>query len=76
MAYTTQQVEALEAALAEGAMRVKYDDPSGSKEITYQSRSEMVAQLNTMKRALGISSATRPNRILSQPSKGTNFAGY
>ena len=50
MAYTQQQVDDLEKAIAQGALRVRYND----KEIIYRSLEEMRAILNEMKNALGI----------------------
>lgn len=49
-AFTVEKVEALECAIAEGVLRVKYSD----KEVTYRSLSEMRQILNTMKKKLGL----------------------
>lgn len=50
MAYTLDQVTALEKALAQGITRVKYAD----REVYYNSRGQMKAQLLEMKRELGL----------------------
>lgn len=53
--YTLQNVAELEQALASGARRVRFSSAGGAtREIEYQSRAEMVAQLNAMKRELGL----------------------
>lgn len=50
MGWTQAQHDALEAAIAEGALRVKYED----RDITYQSPEQMQALLQRMKRGLGL----------------------
>lgn len=50
MAYTQAQHDALEAAIAEGAQRVKYED----RDVTYRTQAEMEALLAKMKRSLGL----------------------
>lgn len=65
MAFTIEQVSALEKAIAEGATRVRY----GDKEVEYRSLSDMIALLNAMKQELGIASASR--RKYASFSKGT-----
>lgn len=65
MAFTLDQVTALESAIAEGALRVKYAD----KEVEYRSLSDMMALLNSMKQELGLGTATK--RKFASFSKGT-----
>ena len=45
MAYTSEQITALESAIAEGALRVKYAD----KEVEYRPLDDMIRILNIMK---------------------------
>jgi hypothetical protein len=49
MAFTQAQVDVLEAAIASGALEVRY----GDKLVRYQSASEMKATLRRMKLELG-----------------------
>lgn len=46
--FTIERLQALEEAIAEGALRVKYSD----KEVEYRSLSEMMKIRDTMKKAL------------------------
>lgn len=57
MAWTQQQHDALERAIAEGAVSVQYED----RRVTYRSQAEMLTLLESMKRSLGLRSprATR-----------------
>lgn len=48
MAYTLEQITALETAIAQGALSVKYSD----KEVTYRSLEEMLKILSIMKGAV------------------------
>lgn len=48
MAFTSEQLAALEAAIAEGALRVRYD----GKEVQYRSLSEMMQIRNMMRQQL------------------------
>jgi hypothetical protein len=48
--FTKENLNSLEAAIAEGAMRVKYSD----KEIEYRSLKEMLKIRDLMKRELGL----------------------
>ena len=48
--FTLEKLTALECAIAEGALRVKYSD----KEIEYRSLNEMMKIRDIMKRALGL----------------------
>lgn len=66
MAYTIQQVQALQDAIASGAKDVQY----GDKRVTYQSAQEMRQTLETMKAELGIGTARR--RVFVSHSKGIN----
>ncbi len=46
MAYTTEQIERLEALLASGELSIRYGDEA----VTYQSREDLVATIALMKR--------------------------
>ncbi len=50
MAFTPSQLNALQAAIAQGTTRVKYQD----REVEYRSLSEMLQLLNIMKQELGL----------------------
>ncbi len=65
MAYTIEQVNALESAIAQGARKVKYSD----KEIEYNSLGEMRAQLEIMMAELNVSAGYVTRRITTY-SKG------
>lgn len=67
MAWTLQQYEALQAAIADGALTVKYAD----KVVTYRSLDEMFRILNMMGSQLGLTAAT-PRRTYASFSKGHN----
>lgn len=66
MAWTQAQHDALEAAIAEGVMKVKYED----KEVTYRSLSDMMKLLNSMKKSLGLIDASK-QAIYPTHSRGT-----
>lgn len=51
--FTQDQLNALEGAIAEGALRVKYSD----KEVEYRSLEEMLKIRDIMRNALGLNSA-------------------
>jgi len=63
-AYTKEQYDALCAAIAQGAMRVRY----GDKEVQYRTLSEMNQIKASIEQQLGITK--RKNRILTSFSKG------
>ena len=67
MAYTQDQVDRLEAAIAEGAVRVRYAD----REVVYRDLEEMRQTLGMMKAGLA-AAAGRPRRriIIFRTSKG------
>jgi hypothetical protein len=48
MAYTQDDIDALKAALASGARRVKFGSGPDSREVEYFTRAEMIAQLDDM----------------------------
>ncbi|MGC2781687.1 MAG: hypothetical protein WA418_39225 [Bradyrhizobium sp.] len=48
MAYTQDDIDTLKAALATGTRRVKFQSGSDSREVEYQSRADMIAQLEDM----------------------------
>ena len=64
MAYTQAQLVALEAAIAEGALTVKYQD----KQVTYRSLDEMIRLRNMMRREMGYSTGARA--VVPEFSKG------
>jgi hypothetical protein len=55
MAYTLEQVSALQDAIAQGVMKVKYSD----KEVEYRSLAEMQQILADMRAELGIGQKRR-----------------
>lgn len=55
MAFTQAQHDALQEAISQGVMRVKYAD----KEITYMTLQDMRSLLNQMKNELGTSLASK-----------------
>lgn len=48
--YTQEQLTALEAAVAQGTLRVRY----GDKEVEYRSLAEMLRVIDMMRKELGI----------------------
>lgn len=50
MAFTQDKLDALEEAIADGALKVKYSD----KEIEYRSLKEMLKIRDIMRKALGV----------------------
>lgn len=64
MAWTQQDLDNLEAAMATGAKRVKYAD----KEIEYNSWAEMLAARNLIREELGLN--TQPKMRLASYNKG------
>ncbi len=54
MAYTQTQLDALEEAIALGALEVEYDDPGGRKRVRYRSIEQMRSLRREMRRELGI----------------------
>lgn len=65
MAFTQQQHDILEAAIAQGALKVEY----GDKKVTYQSLTDMLRILKLMKADLGLNPAGN-GRKLASFSKG------
>ncbi len=61
MAYTLQQLEILEQAIAEGALRVRYD----GKEVQYRNLSEMLSIRDLMRRELLGEGRTSRRKYLS-----------
>lgn len=66
MAYTQTQLDALEAAIAEGALKVEY----GDKKVEYRSLNEMIRIRDVIKAALEGLPAQR--RTYASHSKGTH----
>lgn len=70
MAYTTEQLNALDAAIAEGALTVKYQD----KMVTYRSLDEMMRIRKLMRDELGLNGSSR-GRTFASFSKGHQPTG-
>ncbi|MGQ7957675.1 phage head-tail joining protein [Pseudomonas sp. SP16.1] len=66
MAYTLEQYQALQAAIAGGELSVRYADRS----VTYRSVSEMLQILRLMENELGLNTDTTGGRRLTSFSKG------
>jgi hypothetical protein len=69
MAFTNDQLSALETAIAQGALSVQYAD----RRVTYHTMDEMLRLRNQMRSELGLntsSSANRGGKILFVTSKG------
>jgi len=65
MAYTQTQLDALETAIAQGALSVQF----GERKITYHSLAEMTTLRNTMRSELGVSTpAAARGRIINIPT--------
>lgn len=65
MAWTQAQLDALDSAIAEGALTVKYQD----KSITYRSLDEMMRVRNMMAESMNVSSGNQSRRV-AEFSKG------
>jgi len=65
MAFTQAQLDALEEAIAEGVLTVKYID----KTITYRSLKEMLALREIMRKDLGVT-ISQPSRTKMEFNKG------
>ncbi|MNJ58422.1 hypothetical protein D3C77_540550 [compost metagenome] len=66
MAYTIEQYNALQAAIAEGALSVRYAD----KSVTYRSLDEMMRILKLMASELGLNACNAGGRRFASFSKG------
>ncbi|VVO20035.1 hypothetical protein PS712_04158 [Pseudomonas fluorescens] len=66
MAFTQEQYEALKAAVAEGALSVRYAD----KSVTYRSLDEMLRLLKLMATELGLNANNDGGRRYASFSKG------
>lgn len=66
MAFTLEQYEALKAAVAEGALSVRYAD----KSVTYRSLDEMLRLLKLMATELGLNANNDGGRRYASFSKG------
>lgn len=56
--YTQEQLDALTAAIVQGALRVKYND----KEVEYRSLNDMLRLQGIMEASLGIGKSTEDRR--------------
>lgn len=65
MSYTQAQIDALEAAIATGALTVEY----GDKKVTYRSLNEMKEILSDMQNS--VAGKKRIRRVFAKHSKGT-----
>jgi hypothetical protein len=61
MAFTTDQIDALDAAIAQGALEVHY----GDKKVRYRSLAEMLETRHLMAQALGLTSPANGRRLAS-----------
>lgn len=66
MSFTQPQLDALTAAIAEGTLRVKYQD----KEILYRSMDEMLKLRELMKQELGTDDDRGPRRQVAVYGSG------
>lgn len=72
--FTQDQLNSLEAAIADGALKVKYSD----KEVEYRSLEEMFKIRDTMRNALGLNKSCKSKglfggrRLKMEHSKGLN----
>lgn len=66
MAFTLEQLTALDAAIAQGTLIVKYSD----KEVTYRSLEEMMQIRALMQQDLGIIKKDNPGRRYADYSSG------
>lgn len=66
MAYTQNQLNALEAAIAEGALTVKYQD----KSVEYRSLADMLKIRDIMKTDLGLNANNGGGIVYPSFSKG------
>lgn len=58
MAFTQTELDALEAAIAQGALTVKY----GDKEVTYDNLDKLLQRRNLIRNELGLNGANPGNR--------------
>lgn len=65
MAFTQTQHDELEAAIGQGALKVKYSGAGNSKEVEYRSLDEMIRILNLMKKDLGLVSTSSGRKYAS-----------
>lgn len=65
MAFTQQQLDKLEDAIAQGVLEVQYQD----KKVTYRSLDEMMRVRDRIRESLGKAS-TKSNRTYFKTSKG------
>lgn len=66
MAYTLEQLTALETAIAEGALKIEY----GDKKVEYRSLNEMIKIRDIIRKDLG--TLKTPRRTYAEFSKGLN----
>ena len=66
MAYTIEQYQALQAAIAGGELQVRYAD----RAVTYRSVAEMLQILRLMESELGLNADTNGGRRLTSFTKG------
>lgn len=63
--YTQEQLDALTAAIVQGALRVKYND----KEVEYRSLDDMLRLQAIMEASLGIGQTTAERRVTTSFDK-------
>lgn len=74
MAFSQEQFEAIEAAIAEGVTTVTWGGAGQSKTVVYRSLTEMTRIYNMIGRSLGLIAST-PRVTFSSFSKGFQYVG-
>lgn len=57
-AYTVANLQRLELAISEGVSSITFDTPNGQKRVVYRSLDDMLRIASSMRRALGIDTAS------------------
>ena len=74
MAFTQEQFEALEAAIAEGVLTVTWGGAGTQRTVTYRSLSDLLRVYNMIGQSLGLIASTR-RLTFSSFTKGFQYAG-
>lgn len=72
VAYTIEQLNQLDAAIAEGALTVKYQD----KQVTYRGLDEMIRIRKLMRDELGLNGTSGGRRFASVSKGFSPVGGY
>lgn len=70
MAYTQAQLNAVQKALAQGALRIEYEENGHKNAVTFQSRMELLALERQLKRELGAMPASDTGPVYPRYNKG------